>query len=256
MSFNVHELIHSLSLYVWPMIRVSGFVLTLPVISSATTPVKIRLVFSLFLVIIIAPLHPEWPSLLAFSKVGVLGLFKEFFIGLLLGFTIQLVFQSFIVGGQVIAMQAGLGFATMVDPATKMSVPLISQLYLLLVTLLFLILDGHLFMIELLVKSFELQPLGKTTIGLPELWQLIMFSGWIFKGALIVSLPAVISLLVVSLSFGVMTKAAPQINIFSIGFPLTVLLGIIIVYVSLSSFFPHAKSILAQGLHIAQEMIQ
>ena len=256
MSLNINHLIHALSIYIWPMVRVAGFTLAMPIINNATTPMKVRLIFSLYLILIIAPLHQEWPSLIDFNQVGLVGLFKEFFIGLAIGYCIQLVFQSFIVGGQIIALQAGLGFATMVDPATKLNVPLISQLYLFLVTLIFLLLDGHLVMIELLVKSFEIQPLGKSTMGISSIWQLVMFSGWIFKGAMIIALPAIISLLVVSLSFGVMTKAAPQINIFSIGFPLTLILGIIIVYISLNSFLPHAKSILNEGMETAREIIK
>lgn len=255
-TFNLQELIHTVSYYIWPLTRLSGFALTLPIISSAVTPTKVRLILIVFLTVIVGSLHPEWPSLLSFQAVGVLGLCQEFFIGLLMGFIIQLVFQAFVLGGQVIAMQTGLGFATLVDPTTKSSVPLLSQLYLMLITLVFLLLNGHLLMLEYLIKSFDIQPLGATKIGLATVWQLIIFSGWMFKGAIMLALPAIVSLLVVSLSFGIMMKAAPQINIFSIGFPITLVLGIIIVYISLSSFLPHAHNLINKGLTTVWEMIQ
>lgn len=256
MVLDIGLLIHTISIYIWPMIRLSGFVLTLPVISSAVLPARIRLVFIVLLAVIVAPLHQEWPSLLSFTAIGVLAICQEFFIGLLMGFTIQIVFQSFILGGQVIAMQAGLGFATLVDPASKTSVPLVSQFYLMLVTLVFLLVDGHLLMIEYVVKSFDVQPLGMTKIGISTLWQLISFSAWMFKGAILLALPAIVSLLVVSLSFGIMMKAAPQINIFSVGFPLTLILGVIIVYVTTNGILPHIKMLLNEGITTAQEMIR
>lgn len=256
MVFNINELVQSISSYIWPMVRLSGFVISLPVINSAVTPKKVRLLFIIYLAFIVAPSHPEWPSLLTFSMIDVLAVAQEFFIGVLMGFIIQFVFQAFVIGGQIVAMQAGLGFATMVDPASKASVPLISQFYLMLVTLVFLAVDGHLLMIEVVVNSFKIQPLGATTIGVDTLWQLILFSGWMFKGAILLSLPAIISLLVVSLSFGIMMKAAPQINIFSVGFPITLVLGIIIVYISLATVLPHIQMLLNEAITTAREMIQ
>lgn len=256
MSLNINELIHSISIYIWPMVRLSGFVISLPLISSAVTPKKVRVIFVMYLAMIVAPSHPEWPSLLSFSAISVVGLAQEFFIGVLMGFIIQFVFQSFILGGQVLAMQAGLGFATLIDPASKASVPLVSQFYLMLVTLVFLSLDGHLLMIEMVIKSFTIQPLGNTTIGINTLWAFIMFSGWIFKGAIFLALPAIVSLLVVSLSFGIMMKAAPQINIFSVGFPITLILGIVIVYVSMQNVLPNIKSLLHEAFNTASEMIR
>ncbi len=255
MSLNINDLIHTISIYIWPTVRLSGFVISLPIISSAVTPKKVRLIFMLYLALIVAPSHPEWPSLLSFSAISVVGLAQEFFIGVLMGFIIQFVFQAFILGGQVIAMQAGLGFATLVDPASKASVPLVSQFYLMLVTLIFLTLDGHLLMIEMVVKSFDIQPLGTTTVGVKTLWTFIMFSGWIFKAAIFLALPAIVSLLVVSLSFGIMMKAAPQINIFSVGFPITLILGIVIVYISSQNILPHIQNILNEAFTTVQEMI-
>lgn len=255
MSLNINDLVHSISIYIWPTVRLSGFVVSLPVISSAVTPKKVRIIFVFYLAMIVAPSHPEWPSLLSFSAISVVGLAQEFFIGILMGFIIQFVFQAFILGGQVIAMQAGLGFATLVDPSSKASVPLVSQFYLMLVTLVFLSLDGHLLMIKMVINSFDIQPLGNTTIGVKSIWTFLMFSGWMFKAAIFLALPAIVSLLVVSLSFGIMMKAAPQINIFSVGFPITLILGIVIVFVSMQNILPHIQNVLNEAFTAVQEMI-
>jgi flagellar biosynthetic protein FliR len=111
-------------------------------------------------------------------------------------------------------------------------------------------------MIQYSVESFNTKPLGNTHVGVDTLWQIISFSGWMFKGAIMLALPAIVSLLVVSLSFGIMMKAAPQINIFSVGFPITLLLGIVIVFVTLLNFYPHIKVLLNEGLNVAKDMVQ
>lgn len=250
MAFNVNELIQLISNNLWPMIRISGFVLTLPILSSAVTPKNVRVLFVIYLSMIVAPLHPEWPSLLSLTPFSFLNMVQEFFIGLLMGFIIQIVFQAFVLGGQVVAMQAGLGFATLIDPSSKASVPLVSQFYLMLVSLIFLGIDGHLIMIDYLIKSFTLKPIGGSQLGVSAIWELLMFTGWMFKGAIFLALTAIVSLLMVSLSFGIMMKAAPQINIFSVGFPITLMLGIGIVYVSLSSVLPNTRMIFKEALMI------
>ncbi len=251
----MNDLIHSISSFVWPLLRLSGFALTMPIISSAMTPPRIRLMFVVYLAFMTSTLHPEWPADFSFSLLGIISMAKEFVLGLLMGSIIQFVFQAFVVGGQVIAMQAGLGFATLIDPSSKSSVPLLSQFYLMLVTLVFLSLNGHLVMIDLVVKSFSQQPFGGNVIDANILWQLLSFSGWMFKGAIYLALPAIVSLLMVSMSFGIMMKAAPQINIFSVGFPITLLLGVVIVYVSLASVLPHVKVLHEEAFSLLKEMI-
>ncbi|WBV72077.1 flagellar biosynthetic protein FliR [Legionella pneumophila] len=145
----------------------------------------------------------------------------------------QIVFQVFILGGQIISMQAGLGFAVMVDPTSNASVPLISQLYLMVTTLIFLALNGHLAILETLIESFRIMPIGKSSLDPSVVWSTIMFSGWMFKEAVLISIPAILSLLIVSLSFGVMARVAPQLNLFSLGFPITLLMGFVIIKIGL-----------------------
>lgn len=249
------EIIHVVASFVWPLFRLSGLAVSMPILSSAMTPKKVRLMFVIFLAVIISKLHPEWPMTFSFSTLGTLGMVKEFMIGLMMGSIIQFVFQAFVIGGQVIAMQTGLGFAVLIDPSSKASVPIISQFYLMLVTLVFLSFNGHLIMIDMVVNSFTHQPLGAHGLTRDTLWQLLIFSGWMFKGAMYLALPAIISLLMVSISFGIMMKAAPQINIFSVGFPITLMLGVIIVYVTLGSTIPHVKTLHEQAFQYLEGIL-
>ena len=151
-------------------------------------------------------------------------------------------------------MQAGLGFAVMVDPSSRASVPLISQFYLMMVTLVFLSLNGHLVVLDTLIESFRIMPIGNITLENSIVWKVILFSGWMFKEAVLISIPAILSLLIVSLSFGIMTRVAPQLNIFSLGFPITLLMGIAIIKIGLPGVGAQIADSIEQGMFFIKGM--
>jgi flagellar biosynthesis protein FliR len=160
-----------------------------------------------------------------------------------LGFTTVVLFQVFTIAGQFIAMQMGLGFASMVDPTNGISVTIVSQFFLMLVSLTFVAMDGHLVLLSVLIEGFLRAPLG-IDCGIPQLsWQIASLGTWMFGGAVLIALPAVTSLLVVNLAFGVMTRAAPQLNVFSLGFPIALLIGLVIIWVALYEFTPQFEGL-------------
>lgn len=256
MQFSHETIILFLSQLWWPLPRISGLFLAMPVVSSAMMPMRVRVIFALVLALLVAPMIPESLSFLHFQAVHVLYVFDELLLGLLMGFVLQLVFQVFILGGQVIAMQTGLGFATMVDPASKASVPLISQFYLMLVTLTFLALNGHLAILDALMGSFQHLPPGQIHSSLSAIGAVLAFSGWMFKEAVLVALPAISALLIVSMSFGVMTRVAPQLNIFSLGFPMTLLMGMVIISISLPGVAAQIADSLEQGMLLIKGLLR
>lgn len=249
MSVDYQTMIQLFSQVTWPMARISGLMLTVPVLSSRMLPARIKIFFIFALSWVCAAMVPTSLSLIHFNGIYVVYFVQELFFGLLMGFVLQLVFQVFVLGGQIISMQAGLGFAVMVDPASKASVPLISQFYLMMTSLVFLSLNGHLALLDALMESFRLMPIGQVSIDSATLWNTITFSGWMFKEAVLISIPATLSLLIVSLSFGIMTRVAPQLNIFSLGFPITLLMGILIVKVGLPSVGAEMAEAIKFGLH-------
>ena len=250
MNLNYQTVISQFSQVIWPLLRISGLFLTMPLISSVLVPMRIRLVFAMTLAFLCAPAISTSLSFLHFNSAYVAFIVHELLLGLLMGFVLQLVFQVFVLGGQVIAMQAGLGFATMVDPASKASVPLVSQLYLMMMSLTFLSLNGHLAVLDALLSSFRQMPVGTIAVGLSAIGSVLTFSGWMFKEAVLVSLPAILSLLIVNLAFGVMTRVAPQLNIFSMGFPITLLMGIVIIRISLPGVSAQIADSLEQGMQL------
>lgn len=255
MELNYQSLISQYSQFIWPLPRITSLFLTMPVLSTKLIPVRIKLVFSLAFALICAPFISENLSFLNFKPVFIGYLFNEILLGVLMGFILQMVFQVFVIGGQIIAMQAGLGFATMVDPASRASVPLISQFYLIMISLLFLALNGHLAIFDALISSFHEMPVGTISSGLSAVGSVIAFSGWMMKESVLIALPAIVALLIVNLAFGVMTRVAPQLNIFSMGFPITLLMGFVIIKISIYGVVAKFSDGLMQGMHLVKGIL-
>lgn len=223
-------------IYLLPLFRISAMLMAMPIIGTRLVAVRVRLSLALAITVLLAPVLPDIPVYDPFSLGTWLVIAREILIGAFIGFTLQLLLEVFIIGGQMISNQMGLGFASMTDPANGTSVVVLSQFYLILVMLLFMLMNGHLVMIEIITESFYVLPVGVSTIATGSIWELVLQGGWMVAAGTLIALPAVTALLVVNFAFGIMTKAAPQLNIFAIGFPFTMLFGILIVYLSLSGF--------------------
>ncbi|KTD51192.1 flagellar biosynthetic protein FliR [Legionella quateirensis] len=255
MNLDYQSMIRLFSQVIWPIGRIGGLMLTVPVFSSGLLPPRIKIFFLCALCWTCASFVPEQLSFLHFNGLYLVYILQELFLGMLMGFVLQLVFQVFVLGGQIISMQAGLGFAIMVDPASKASVPLISQFYLIMMTLIFLALNGHLALLDALLESFRMMPIGQIPQDNTMVWNVILFSGWMFKEAVLISIPAILSLLIVSLSFGIMTRVAPQLNIFSLGFPITLLMGFVVIKIGLSTVGTQMIESIQHGMHFITGML-
>ncbi|BCA95860.1 flagellar biosynthetic protein FliR [Legionella antarctica] len=256
MNVDYPTMIRTFSQVIWPLWRMGGLILTAPFFSSVLIPSRIKVLFLLTLGWVCASFVPPQLSFLYFNGIYVVYMLQELFLGILMGFALQLVFQIFVLAGQIISMQAGLGFAVMVDPSSKASVPLVSQLYLMMTTLIFLALNGHLTLLDAVINSFKIMPIGHSSMDNTMVWQVIMFSSWMFKEAVLISIPAILSLLIVSLSFGIMTRVAPQLNIFSLGFPITLIMAMGIIRVGLPNAGIEMVSSIEQGMHFIIGMLR
>lgn len=219
-----------------PLFRVASVLMTMPLIGTRLVPVRARLGLALAITAVLVPVLPPVPAYEGLSGEMWLLIVEQVVIGTVIGFTLNLLMETFVVGGQLIANQMGLGFASMSDPANGTNVVVLGQFYLMMVMLMFLAMNGHLVVIETLAMSFEVLPIGEGGLPLTNLWRIALAGGWLFSAGMLMALPAITALLVVNFAFGIMTKAAPQLNIFAIGFPFTMLLGIFIVWASLGGF--------------------
>jgi flagellar biosynthetic protein FliR len=189
------------------------------------------------------------------SPAGIALIAQQVLIGLGMGFVLRLAFGALDVAGQVIATQMGLSYATMVDPQNGAQVPLVGHFFQITGTLVFLALNGHLLLLQLLAESFQQLPVGMIGIGREALWRVAGWATHLFAGAVLVALPAIASLMVVNLAFAVMTRAAPQLNIFAVGIPITLLLGLLILLYGLPSLLPQLERLLDGALQSSRALL-
>ncbi len=254
LTVAVSELGSLVAQFFWPFARIGAVVSVAPIFGAALVPVRIRLVVALALTALIAPVIEVNVDAAPLSLAGAAIVAREVLIGVAMGFTLQMVFDALVVGGQAIAMSMGLGFATMIDPARGVSVPVVSQFFLIVATLVFLALNGHLVLIDTLAAGFSTLPVGGS-LERESFWQIALWGSEMFTGALRVALPAMTALLIVNVAFGVMSRAAPTLNLFAVGFPITMGLGFVIIWSSMPNF-PHVfEALLTDGFSLMRMLV-
>jgi len=239
--------------FLLPLFRITAMLMFMPIIGTQLVSARVRLYLALAICLVIMPTLPPVPVIDAINLQAFIWIAQEILIGAMLGFVLQLFFQVFAIAGQIVAMQMGLGFASMVDPANGISVPVIGQVFMILVTLLFLAMNAHLVVFEVLSESFFTLPVGSGFL-VDNYWEIANKLSWVLGAALLLVLPAITALLVVNLAFGVMTRAAPQLNIFSIGFPLTLVLGLVIVWIGMADILAQYQVYASEALQFLREM--
>ncbi|WP_083273211.1 flagellar biosynthetic protein FliR [Alteromonas confluentis] len=222
-----------------PFMRISGLFAAMIGLSAQSIPVTVRTLLALFLTLVIMPVIKPVPFDNLVGVGAIVEVIQQIIIGVAIGFISMMVLNTFVLAGQIVAMQTGLGFASIVDPVNGINVPAVGQFYLVLATLLFWTLDGHLAMIQMITTSFDAFPIGEAWWTAAQFRDIAEWASWMFVSAVTLSLAPIVSLLIVNLAFGVMTKAAPQLNIFSIGFSIAQITGLIIIWVTLENFVSH-----------------
>ncbi|MBX2858917.1 MAG: flagellar biosynthetic protein FliR [Cellvibrionaceae bacterium] len=247
MSITEDELLYMLQQYLIPFFRVGMMVMVMPVVSSRIVQARVRLAIAVLLTLLTVPLLPAMPQISLISLQALLIISQEVLVGLLVGFSFQIVFQVFILAGQFIAMKMGLGFASMNDPNNGVQTTVLSQFYLVLTTLVFVAVNGHLILLQLITQSFQtLQP-GNFFISAETLLDTAKLGHWLFAGALLFALPVMTALLFINIAFGVMSRAAPQLNIFAVGFPFTLVCGLVLIWLNLASYIENFNRIIEEG---------
>src|SRR5882672_2199346 len=220
-----------LAFNIWPFFRIAGAFMVAPVFGARLVPMRVRMALTVAATVVIAPLLPAGqPFELSLSTAIVVA--QEVVVGIAMGFCLQMIFDALIVAGQTIAMGMGLGLATMIDPQRGISVPVVSQFFVILGLLIFLSLGGHLATVRLLADSFSMLPLGSTP-SRDGLWQLVSWGSQMFAGAVRIALPAATALLIANIAFGVMSRAAPTLNLFAVGLPAGLLIGFLLLLLNI-----------------------
>lgn len=221
--------------YAWPFLRISSVFMVVPVFGMRSVPARVRILLAVVLTVIVAPLLPAPEAVPTGSLQWFETLTQQMLIGLGIGFVLLLVFESVLLGGEIIAYGMGLGFAQLADPLRGVNTPVVGQFLSVFVTLLFLSLNGAAWLTHLIVESFALRPIGSTSLTAADGMAILKFAGTIYSGGLTLALPIMVALLWINLALGVISRSAPALNLFAVGFPVTLMSGLLLIYLALPS---------------------
>jgi len=238
-----------LTLSVWPFFRIAGVIMVAPVFGARLVSPRVRIALAAAMTVVMAPLVTVAQPFVLSLATGFTVL-QEILIGVAIGFCLQMIFDALIIAGQTIAMSMGLGLATMVDPQRGISVPVVSQFFVILGLLIFLALGGHLATVRLIADSFQTLPVGGQ-LGADGAWTVAAWGSQMFAGALRIALPAATALLIANIAFGVMSRAAPTLNLFAVGLPAGLLIGFLLLLLNLG----HLSALVAEFLEATLRML-
>jgi len=225
-----------------------------PIFGTQTVPRRTRIVLSAAITILVAPMVPM-PKEELLSGTSLVITVQQLVIGIALGLAMQLIFDSVIMGGQLLANSMGLSFAVNVDPLHGASTPVLGQFYTIIIALTFLALNGHLILIDALTQSFRTLPVGTSGLGGDGLWIFVHFGSVLFSGALMIALPGLTALLIVNFAFGVMSRAAQTLNLFAVGFPASLALGLVIILIGMPAVQSTFIKLVNSGWQLMSSML-
>jgi flagellar biosynthetic protein FliR len=232
-TFTYQEIESWIGSAFWPFLRIGACLMVAPLFSANYVPARVRIVLAGALTLVALPMITRPVGLTVLSADGIVTTVQQVIIGAALGFVLQLIFDAVNFGGQVIANGMGLGLAFNIDPLLNVETPALGQLYVMLGSLTFLALDGHLALIDTIVTSFRGLPIGPQGFSSEALRALADWGDQLFVGALRVALPGMTALLVINLAFGAISRAAPSLNMFAIGLPITLIFGLLVLFFGL-----------------------
>jgi len=232
----------------FPLARILGFIAAAPLWSTSAIPRRTRLILGIAITLAIAPALPPMPDVEPATLAGLWIMFQQMLIGIGMGFAARIVFAAFDLAGEFIGFQMGLGFATFYDPVRGSQTPVVAEFMGLISLLMFLSMNGHLLYFATLAQSFTAIPVSATPLAAQSWLNLTRLGAVIFSSGLLLALPVIVALMITNFALAVLTRAAPQLNIFALGFPLTLMGGFIALAISLDYMAAPIQAVFEIGL--------
>lgn len=252
MNLLAADVVERFYTFLWPMLRISAMLATAPIFSLNAFNLRLRLLLGLSLTWLVYPLH-DWPVLDPLSGPGLLEIMNQLMIGAVMGLILQVVVAALVVAGQSISAAMGLSMANMMDPNMG-NVPVISQFLVVLSTLVFVGTGGHVIMLGLILESFHTLPLGSSILNQDIYGRVVQWSSMTLLGAVLMALPVMVSLLFINVGLGVVTRAAPSLNIFAVGFPAMILAGMLIFWMSMEGVVGRIAWLWVQAFGVVRDV--
>ena len=254
-SFTMDQLNSWIGQFLWPFVRLLALISSAPLFSQSAAPAPVKVGLALALTVAIAPALGHMPHIDLNSYQAILVIIQQTLIGLAMGMVMQILFAAVEIGGEFIGLQMGLSFASFFDPTQGATTAVLQQFFNILTLMLFLAFDGHLLLLSTLVHSFDILPVGLDSLNDQGWLVVIEWGSSIFSSGLLMALPIICALLTMNLAMGVLNRAAPQLTVFSIGFPISLISGLLL----LTAVVPHSsaffESLFQQGYETLSRLL-
>jgi flagellar biosynthetic protein FliR len=256
-SFTSLQLEHWIGAFFWPFLRVLALLSTAPVFSSAQLPIQVRVGLAAAVALVLAPMLPAMPPVRLDSALGWSLVVQQLLVGGVVGLAMSLILSSVQLAGSIVGLQMGLGFSTLFDPLQGVEVTSLASFLNLVAMLLFLAMNGHLLLLAVLARSFTLLPVGASAgLGAASWHALALEGGALFSLALAMAAPALGVLLIANLGLATLSKLAPQLNLFAIGFPLFFGLGFLALYLLMPVMQTVVHHLVEYGVNLAGHLLR
>lgn len=256
LSFTDAQLNAWLTAFIWPLVRILGLIMAAPVFGHRSVPTRVKIGLGLFIALIVGPALPPMPDVELGSWKGLHILVQQLLIGLAIGFTVRVIFAAVEMAGEIVGLQMGLGFASFYDPQSAGQTLVLARFFNLLAVLVFLATNAHLQLLGVLTESFQALPIATQPLAAAGFRNVAAFGSIVFALGLQIALPVIAILLMTNLALGILTRSAPQLNIFAIGFPITLGVGLIVLDFSMPYFAPQFEHMILQALKGGAAVLQ
>jgi flagellar biosynthesis protein FliR len=233
LTFSEAQILEWVSPLLWPFIRMLALFGSMPVLGQRLVPVRTRVALAFLIAFCAQATLPPMPVIALDSPLAFLTVVQQLIIGISLGFAVRVVFAAIEFAGEIVGLQMGLNFAGFFDPATGGQTTALSRFFGISVSWLFIVINGHLLLIAAVVQSFQAFPVSAEPFAFLRAVQPQVWGAEVFRLGLWIALPMIGILLFTNLVLGVISRVAQQMNIFAIGFPITVAVGLIGVLLTL-----------------------
>ncbi len=237
MTLTFDGLFGAWDVFLLVFVRITGLFVMSPVFGRRNIPAIYKVGFS-FLMAILVVQGVQMPNLETYTSLlsWIVLLGKEFIIGLMLGFVSYAVISAMYIAGQLIDMRIGFGMVNVFDPVSNIQIPITADFYIILTTLFMLVTDGHHLLIYALAQSFEKLPIGTAAFSTTLIDQMIRLVGIVFDIGFKIAAPVTVVIMITDMALGIIAKSVPQMNVFMLGMPVKVILGLLMIFFAMTSF--------------------
>ena len=246
-SVDIDQMYVWINAFLWPFFRILGLLGTAPLFGESSIPVRVKVGFAAVLTIAIAPILGPMPNVPTGSFAGLWLGVQQVLIGIALGLTMRIVFAAVQTAGEFIGLQMGLSFASFFDPATGANTAVLARIMNIVAMLVFMALNGHLLMLGGFIRTFDILPIQIGSLD-PNGWGVLFeWSSQVMVSGMLLALPLIIVLLTINLALGILNRTAQQLSIFAVGFPITLLVGLVLLMIVLPQTTPFLERLFDAG---------